>query len=91
MVHLRIAISRRELYVSCFACFNFRKQSGPAFQVIYQCTNKASRELWKQEDTGNRKEPAELKLVQCVRSKHFGRPQGGYIFANIIEVYAWSY
>ena len=36
-------ISRRALYVSCFAYFDFRKQSGPAFQVISQCTNKASR------------------------------------------------
>ena len=35
--------ARRVLYVSWFAHFDFRKQSGPAFQVICQCTNKASR------------------------------------------------
>ena len=36
-------IPRRALYVSWFAHFDFRKQSEPAFQVIYQCTNKVSR------------------------------------------------
>ena len=34
-------IPRRALYVSWFAHFDFRKQSGPAFQVICQCTNNA--------------------------------------------------
>ena len=53
-------IPRRALYVSWFAHFDFRKQSGPAFQVICpRCTNKASRK-----HTGNRKEPAELKLEE---------------------------
>ena len=36
-------ISRRALYVGYFAYFDFKKQSGQAFQVISQCTNKASR------------------------------------------------
>ena len=36
-------IPRRALYVNWFAHFDFRKQSEPAFQVICQCTNKASR------------------------------------------------
>ena len=55
-------IPRRALYVSWFAHFDFRKQSGPAFQVICQCTNKASRKTL----VANRtlKEPAELKLEE---------------------------
>ena len=35
----------RELYVSCFSYLDFRKQSGPVFQVISQCINKASRKI----------------------------------------------
>ena len=53
-------IPRRALHVSWFAHFDFRKQSGPAFQVICQCTNKASRKAL----VANRKEPAELKLEE---------------------------
>ena len=35
----------RELYVSCFSYLDFRKQSGPVFQVISPCINKASRKI----------------------------------------------
>ena len=81
-------ISRRALYVSCFSYLDFRTQSGPAFQVVSQCTNN------KQEDTGNRKEPAELKLeefCEVYEEQAFWQTARRIYSANITEVYAWRY
>ena len=80
----------RELYVSCFSYLDFRKQSGPVFQVISQCINKASRKI----ATSNRKEPAELKLEEfCAvcEEQIFWQTARRVYSANITEVYAWSY
>ena len=74
--------------MSCFSYLDFRKQSGPAFQVVSQCANN------KQEDTGNRKEPAESKLEEfCAvcEEQIFWQTARRVYSANITEVYAWSY
>ena len=79
-------ISRRALYVSCFVYFDFKKQSGPAFQEISVQS--------KQEDTSNRKEPAELKLEElCAvcEEQIFWQTAKRLYSANITEVYAWNY
>ena len=50
--------------------------------------------ITKQEDTGNRKEPAELKLEEfCAvcEEQIFWQTARRVYSANITEVYAWSY